>query len=225
MTISDLKIRIEKANEKVQKKLATIDKKEKWIASGKKDDFEVKWLQDDIKRLKSEIAETEKTIEKYEKQLSGEIEQERILFNEIPESMKLMQTELVERWDAWDIERRNRMKDDYRNLGWKEYQKKYRGSDVQFKDKTDEQIHNSNIQNAKYLIIDLYYRVKKITGEVTDWSGIRAARGACGMVVLLGFVTGKEGRAEILPVAITFKGFTSGFWFTMYKKGWLKWNL
>lgn len=175
MKISDLKIRIEKANEKVQKKLATIDKKEKWIASGKKDDFEVKWLQDDIRRLKSEIAETEKTIEKYEKQLSGEIEQERILFNEIPESMKLMQNELVERWDDWDIDRRNRMKDDYRNLGWKEYQKKYRGSDVQFKDKTDEQIHNSNIKNAKYLIIDLYYRVIRITGEVTDWSGIRAA--------------------------------------------------
>lgn len=196
MTAIDLKVRIQKAEEKIQKKLGTIEKKEKWIASGKKDEYEIRWLQDDIRRLKSEIAETEKTIEKYEKQLSGEVEQERIL-NEIPDSMKLMQSELVAKWDEWDMTRRNRMKEDYKSLVWKEFQKKYRGSDVFFKDKTDAQIHNSNVQSAKCLILDLYYRVVKITGDVMDWSNIRAAQGACGMIVLIGFVVGKEGRAEI----------------------------
>jgi hypothetical protein len=51
MTSYELKSRIQKANEKIQKKTATIAKKETWIASGKKDEYEIKWLQEDISRL------------------------------------------------------------------------------------------------------------------------------------------------------------------------------
>ena len=106
MTSYELKSRIQKANEKIQKKTATITKKETWIASGKKDEYEIKWLQEDISRLTREIAETQKTVEKYEKQLAGELERERVLLTEIPESMKQMQIELVERWNGYDFERR-----------------------------------------------------------------------------------------------------------------------
>lgn len=222
MRIETLKDRIQNAEMKIEKKSSTIIKKEALIVKKKAkiktlgfdpsaDKYEVNkksneaywlmcdidWLQDDIKRGSRDIEEIKVSLENYRQQLAGEIEKESILLKDIPESMKRMQTELVERWDSWDIERRNRMRDDYRTLGWTEYHKKYRGSDVQFKDKTDEQIHNSNVQDAKYLILDLYYRVRKFTGDITDWSGIRATSGACGMTVLNGFVVGKEGRAEI----------------------------
>ena len=158
---------------------------------------DIEYLKDDIKRGSREIEEIKLSLENYRQQLAGEIEKESILLKDIPESMKQMQVELVERWDVWDVERRNRMKADYRTLGWTEYTKKYRGSDVQFKDKTDEQIHNSNVQDAKYLILDLYYRVNNITGEITDWSNVHACHGSYGMTVLNGFVIGKEGMVEI----------------------------
>lgn len=223
MKIETLKDRILNATEKIQRKENTIVKKNTMIEKKSKklvslgvsepltanrydyrDNNEVYWLlcdigslEDDIKRGSKEIVEIKINLEKYQKQLAGEIEKESVLLKDIPELMKQLQTELVDRWDVWDIERRNRMKDDYRTLGWTEYHKKYRGSDVQFKDKTDEQIHNSNVQDAKYLILDLYYRVKNITGEITDWSNVHACQGAYGMTVLNGFVIGKEGRAEI----------------------------
>lgn len=222
MKIETLKDRIDNAKAKIEKKENTIIKKTALIA--KKEDkirklgFEpsddqrevaniskeafwlmcdIESLEDDITRGNKEIKEVKASLEKYEQQLAGEIEKESILLKDIPESMKQMQVELVERWDAWDIERRNRMKADYKELGWKAYCEKYRYSDKHFKDKTDEQIHNSNVQDAKCLILDLYYRVKKITGEITNWSGVHACQGTHGMTVLNGYVEGKEGRAEV----------------------------
>ena len=62
-----------------------------------------------------------------------------------------------------------------------------------FKGKSDEQIHDDNVQAAENLIIDLIYRVRKITGEITDWSDIRATVGTDGFTVLNGTVIGKEG--------------------------------
>lgn len=222
MKLETLQERIQNAKAKIEKKQNTITKKEALIikkeAAIRKLGFnpnadkhevsmistEAFWLicnvdnlKDDIHRGSSEIEEIKINLEKYEQQLAGEIEKESILLKDIPEYMKRMQIELVERWDAWDIERRNKMKADYNSLGWKEYHKKYQFSDCNFKDKTDEQIHSSNVQSAKYLILDLYYRVKEITGEITDWSNVYACQGACGMTVLNGYVQGKTGRAAV----------------------------
>ena len=82
-------------------------------------------------------------------------------------------------------------------MNTKDWWKKYNKSDFDLMYKTDEQIHNSNVQDAKILIIDLYYRVKDITGEVTDWRGIKMEVGTQGFPVLNGFVIGKEGRAYV----------------------------
>ena len=192
MNITTLKERIQKAEEKIQKKQATIAKKEAWIAK-KTDEYEIKWLQDDIKRLNREIEETQKTLEKYNKQLAGEMEVESLFLTEIPESMKAMQTELVERWDSWDIARRDRIRADKKEMDYKEFCKKYNPTErYDFIYKSDEDIHNANMKDAKAYILDLYYRVKAITGEVTDWSGIR-----CAGMALNGLVIGKEGRAEV----------------------------
>lgn len=210
MKIETIKDRIQNAESKIEKKQATIQKKSEWIAKkemkiaklSKEEKQFAQWdienWKNDIQRLNKEIAEIQSSLESYKQQLSGEIAKEEILLKDIPESMKRMQDELVEKWDAWDIDRRNRLKTEYKLLGWSEFHRKYKTrADYLFKDKTDEQIHNDNLQDAKCLILDLYYRVKRITGEIVDWSNIRAEQGTWGFTVLNGFVIGREGRCEV----------------------------
>ena len=227
MKITTLKERIEKAKEKVSKKENTIVKKTAQIEKKYKalekigvddpankdvEDFrgsenwhdiywlycDIKHLQEDIIRGGKEIDATKKTIEKYEAQLAGEIEKESLFLKEIPEIFKSLQEELVTHWDDHDKKRRERLQKVFRELGAREaFAKGYTGADYDFRNKTDDQIHDANVRDAKALILDLYYRVKDITGEVTDWSGIHATQGNGGFTVLNGIVIGKEGRAEV----------------------------
>ena len=55
--------------------------------------------------------------------------------------------------------------------------------------------YDDNVQSAENPIIDLIYRVRNITGEITDWSDIRASARTGGFTVLNGTVIGKEGIA------------------------------
>ncbi len=206
MKIETLSERIANAENKIGKKQLTIakkkaliDKKQQLIEakglanSDSPEALTLKWdiehYTDDISRLEREITETALTLDNYRKQLTG------VLITDMPDILKGLQEELVERWDKWDIERRDRIQSDYRELDYKEFSRKYTHADVMFKSKSDEQIHDDNVQAAENLIIDLIYRVRKITGEITDWSDIRASVGTGGFTVLNGTVIGKEGIA------------------------------
>lgn len=219
--IKNAESKIEKKRNTISKKAAAIEKKRnqvsktygidpdtydkyKWQEFGQEKGWNLYWtlceidsLVDDIKRLTDEIAETEISLEKYRGQLAGEIAKDEIFIKEIPESMRRMQMELVERWDAYDIERRNTILQDYREMGYKAFCKKHNAADRDFMYKTNEQIHKANEDDAKAMILDLYNRIKDITGEITDWSGVEAAIGTWGMTVLNGVVIGKEGRAVV----------------------------
>ena len=214
MKIETLQERIENAEKKIEKKRVTIvqkqsliDKKQRTYESKYSDNpnypeaLTLKWdiehYTDDISRLEREIAETTLTLDNYRKQLTGLMERVSVLITDMPDVLKGLQEELVERWDKWDIERRDRIQEDYQELDYKEFSRKYTHADVTFKAKSDEQIHDDNVQSAENLIIDLIYRVRKITGEITDWSDIRATNGTGGFTVLNGTVIGKEGIARI----------------------------
>lgn len=226
MKIETLRDRIEKAKAKMEKKSGTITKKNAMIGKkydaliklgvdnpgehykgefNEPHNADIYWtyvqveeLNFDIKRLQKEIVEIAKTLAKYEAQLTGEIAKEKILLDEIPESFNRLRDELVAEWDRWDLERRTRVKTAYKELGYKEFIRKgYTRADYEFMYKTEAQIHAANVQDAKALILDLYYRVKDITGEVTDWSGIETEIGTHGFTVLNGIVIGKEGRAKV----------------------------
>ena len=220
MKLDTLKSRIENAKSKIEKKILTIEKQRKWVEKKRqqiqklgfdpdsnKEDLrknsdafwlkcEIVHIEDDIQRNLMEIEETRKSLEKYQSQLSGELEKEEILLKDIPESMKQLQDELVKEWYAYDIRRRDKIKADRYSLPYTEFNKKYRFSDVEFMYKTDEQIHSDNLQDAKMFILNLYYRVKNITGEVVSWEGIHLTFGNGGPV-LNGYVAGKEGRCEV----------------------------
>lgn len=159
---------------------------------------DIRHLNEDIRRGGKEIEATKKTLEKYEAQLSGEIEKESIFLTEIPEVFKDLIDELVTTWDIWDHERRERLRKVFNELGSTEcFKRGYTGADYEFRYITDEKIHENNTRDAKALILDLYSRVKDITGEVTDWSDIHATQGTGGFTVLNGVVIGKEGRARV----------------------------
>ena len=212
MRIETLSERIANAENKIGKKQRTILKKQvliikkqhlldtKFLANS--DSPEVRTLKwdiehytDDISRLEREIAETTLTLDNYRKQLTGLMERVSVLITDMPDVLRKLQEELVMRWDKWDIERRDKIIADYRELDYKECSRKYTHADVVLKSKTDEQIHDDNVQASEDLIIDLIYRVRKITGEITDWSNIRASVGTGGFTVLNGTVIGKEGIA------------------------------
>ena len=212
MKIETLSERIANAENEIGKKQLTIAKKQALIDK-KQQLLETKYLANsdstkaltlrwdiehytgDISRLEREITETTHTLDNYRKQLTGLMEHISVLITDMPNVLKGLQEELVERWDKWDIERRDRIQSDYRELDYKEFSRKYTHADVMFKGKSNEQIHNDNVQSAENLIIDLIYRVRKITGEITDWSNIRASAGTGGFTVLNGTVIGKEGIA------------------------------
>ena len=214
MKIETLSERIANAENKIgrkqltiAKKKALIDKKRQLIEakglanSDSAEALTLKWdiehYTDDISRLEREIAKITLSLAEYRNQLSGLMERVSVLIMDMPDVLKGLQEELVERWDKWDIERRDRIQADYRELDYKEFSRKYTHADVMFKGKSDEQIHNDNVQSAENLIIDLIYRVRKITGEITDWSDIRATNGTGGFTVLNGTVIGKKGIARV----------------------------
>ena len=212
MKIETLSERIANAENKIGKKQITIAKKQAMIAkkqqlletkylvnSDSPEALTLKWdiehYTDDISRLEREINETTLSLAEYRKQLTGLMDRVSVLITDMPDILKGLKEELVERWDKWDIERRDRIQSDYRELDYKEFSRKYTHADVMFKGKSDEQIHDDNVQSAENLIIDLIYRVRKITGEITDWSNICASAGTGGFTVLNGTVIGKEGIA------------------------------
>lgn len=180
-----------------------------WTAE---EDHDVYWtlcdidtLEDDIIRLNKEISETQKTIEKYKGQLAGEIEKESIFIKEVPEVMKKLEDQLIAEWDRWDMDRRERLSKVYKEVGYEaffkgtpeeHYWNKHTYADYQFMFLTDEEIHNSNVKFARQEVLDLYIRVKGVTGEVTDWSYIRLEQGNS-FPILTGVVVGKEGKASV----------------------------
>ena len=58
--------------------------------------------------------------------------------------------------------------------------------------KSNEEFMKANLRDAEAFIIDLYNRVKAITGEVIDWSHIRYKGKA-----LNGIVVGKNGKVNV----------------------------
>lgn len=222
MKIETLRDRIEKAKAKIEKKSGTIVKRnaqiEKKVALLKAEGIadpltadpwnyrqtdaywslcDIRDYQESIKRLEKEIAATRETLDKYEAQLTGEIAKEEILLKEIPEIFTSLRDDLVAEWDRWDLERQEYLEKQYRELGYTEFFKRHTLAGYNLIYKTGGEIHEANVQEAKALILDLYYRVKDITGEVTDWAGIDTEIGTHGFAVLNGIVIGKEGRAKV----------------------------
>lgn len=214
MTTQQITERIQKANEKIEKKQGTIAKKQALIAKKQSaiemmkgsdkyttdniywTECDIRHLTEDIERLEREIPEIRKTVEKYEKQLAGEIAKEELITKTMPEEFRTLKDTLVERWDAFDLERKAFLKEKLTEMSYRDFIRKYKSSAYELIRTANDDIHKRNSRDAEIFIIDLYNRVKNITGEVTNWKDIRLTFGNT-FPVLEGQVEGKEGIARV----------------------------
>ena len=171
---------------------------------------------EDLRRIPKEIAEIEAVVEKQKKQLAGEIAKEATFTTEIPERLIQYRDALIAEWDDFDKAKRQRLIDEYRRMeeeenvrrategkrpggteAYKAFIKKHRYAGYEFMYATDEEIHKSNEEDAKKLILNLINRVKDIVGEITDYSHLRVEPGNQGFAVITGYVVGTMGRASV----------------------------
>ena len=220
MTSTELKAKLEKAEEKVTKCEATIERHKKqaekklqllvkngWEA-GLEDDscfrgdnynrealntlYDYKYKLEDIKGAERKLRDAKQTVENWKNRLEKQIAMEEKIANEIPEAFKQARAKLVEEWVAYDIQARDRMIAKRKELDWKEFRKLYRYTEEDALSHTDEEFRKIEESEADKWLLNLYNRVKEITGEITDCRYIRWG-GKC----LDGYVIGEKGRANV----------------------------
>lgn len=144
------------------------------------------------------IPELEEKIKKAQERFDKQYNLEHTYTTEMPETFKKAQEFLAKKWTEWDIARREEMYtmyEQYRNgeIDGKDYYDKYGMGKGDKWEKTDEQFYQMELQEAKILIIDLFNRIKKITGEkIYSWTELHYDNGA-----LNGIVEGENGKAKV----------------------------
>ena len=150
----------------------------------------------DIRRLEKEIAEKEQKLPEYRTALEEAEQRERIIANEIPESMKEAKQNLIEAWTQYDLRFQATMRKDREEMEWREFSKKYAYTtreDYMYKSEAD--FRKRNEKEATIWLLDLYNRVKEITGNITDAKHIH-----WGGKALDGYIVGEKGTAEVFTV-------------------------
>lgn len=147
----------------------------------------------DIKNATEKLEDKKRILNNWKDRLEAAEAEEQKFLTEVPEAMKEMVNELVDRWDRYDLEEKALLKRKYDELGYSEFVKQYKLRKYNFmRYETEESIHKANVRNAEAYVKDLYNRIHLITGEVTDWSGI-----FCVGVALNGYVKGQLGAVNI----------------------------
>jgi hypothetical protein len=147
---------------------------------------------EDIRNATKKLEDKIRTLNNWKDQQVAAEAKERKFLMEVPDCMKAMMQELIQDWDEFDLIRRNRLLESYREMGWKKWHQTHTHADYLFMYQTSDQIHNENVRAAESTVMDLYNRVYAITGEVTDWNGIHY-----GGKVLNGEVYGKLGAVRV----------------------------
>ena len=220
MNSVELKERFTKAQEKVEKCKATIERHKKQAekklqiikANGWEDGIlddsryrgsnyryealsaisDYEWKLDDISGAERKLAEAEQVVKNWQEKLDKQVALELTIANEVPEAFKQARAELVERWVRNDIEAREVMLQKRKELSREGFRKLYRYTEEEALKHTDEEFRKIEEREADMWLLDLYNRVKAITGEVTDCSNIYWG-GKC----LDGYVVGKNGKAKV----------------------------
>ena len=230
MKSSELKEKLDKALERVEKAQGTIERHKKqlekkqavllrceWVKPFLNNLDEIKWdenkrkaykeatgddlywdacdvqhKEEDIKGAYKKLEEQKQIAENWREKYNKQVELETKIEFEMPPIFQQCKEDLAKDWTETDIRRREIMKEKRRELPWKEFRKAYSYNQEQEYGKTDEEFMRINLRDAELFIIDLYNRVKAITGEVTDWKNIHY-----GGKALNGYVVGENGTARV----------------------------
>lgn len=147
---------------------------------------------DDIINANSKLKDAEIILSNWIEKYNNKIASENVINNEMPKIFIDCRNELADDWTETDIKQREVMKIKRKELSYEEFRKIYKYTTEQSLSKTDEEFYKNNLKDAEFFIIDLYNRVKNITGEVTDWKNIYY-----GGKALNGFIVGVKGKAKV----------------------------
>ncbi len=152
---------------------------------------------EDIQGATEKLAEAEEIAANWAAKLEKQVKLEETITKEMPEIFSQLRDELAQSWTETDMERKRRwqkVKADYLagNIDRKAYRQMYSYSQEDALNKTEEEFYTENKREAGLFIIDLYNRVKAVTGEVTDWGNIHY-----GGKALNGWVEGVNGKARV----------------------------
>lgn len=221
MTVNTLNERIAKVEERIAKKYNTIKSKEQLIAKKQqaiikagynledkeaaRSDMNTFWmfcdiesLKDDLRRLPREIEELKNTLQKYQDQLIKASNEESCYANEVPECLKALEQQLADKWTTFDIARKNTLNQDAKNMDKQSFAEKYSAYERhELRYKSDNAILEDNKKDAKIYVLELFNRIKNITGDITDWTQVYLTNGARGCATLNGIVTGKQGICKV----------------------------
>ena len=153
---------------------------------------------DDIKRTERAIEEKKEIVAKWTTKLA-ETEKKEATQESFPEILKSFQQSVIEMWDRWDTKKKNMLIAEYKQMGYKEFIKKYtyRGYELAFRT-TLEEIHKDNVRASENLLMNLWNRVKEKVGEATDWAGLYVTQGnEWEGAVVNGVVKGTKGTAYV----------------------------
>lgn len=155
-------------------------------------ELDIDYIRRDIGKLIREMSRKQDKLLEYSTELEKVERRDEEMAKEVPEAFRQARDELVERWTEYDIQERNQMFKDSKEMEYKEYCKKYTYSRRDYLHHTDEEFRRLNSKAADAWLIDLYYRVKAITGTITDAKNLRFAGKS-----LNGIVYGEDGNARV----------------------------
>lgn len=147
---------------------------------------------EDIKGAQRKLRDAQVVVANWQEKLSKQLKLEQVYEMEMPVIFKQCQQDLAEQWTAADIRAREQMRKNKQELSYEEFRKLYKWTQEDELNKTDAQLKDANMHTAEAFIIDLYNRVKAVTGNVTDWSNIHY-----GGKALNGIVKGENGTARV----------------------------
>ncbi len=216
MTVKELEVKLAKALETVAKKEKLVAKREAKAAKLEAVLTKNGWSTDpmayagqcwneafsasydyrdavrELRETKLKLVDAKITAEIYEEKLQKQLEKEELIKTEVPEAFKQAKEELVNSWTAQDLANKKQMKALQKKLDYKEFREIYKYSQQEALEKTEEQFRKANERDAQKWLLDLYNRVKDVTGEVTDATGVKWAGKA-----LNGIVKGTNGTAVV----------------------------
>lgn len=205
-TVEKKKITIERHKAQAEKKLQALnkngwepDKKFEYAKSNNSDAYwaicEYEHKLDDIIGAEHKLAEAQEIALNWEKRYETALQRELTIAKEVPEAFKQAKQALVDSWVEQDIKEREVMLQKKRELSYTEFRKWYSYTEEEALKHTDEEFRKIEEREADIWLLDLYNRVKAITGEITDASYISWG-GKC----LDGYVVGVNGKANVTTI-------------------------
>ena len=220
MTVTELRERLKKAVEKCEKCVKTIERHEaqaqkkldkiiangwdasdryKYGAYGSEPNHDAYWAVceyenklNDIENAKKKLADAERIMGNWSEKLYKQVQIEKTIEEGVPTQLKEMQAELANVWYEGEIEHRDTMKAKRRQMDYVSFCRMYSARAWEDAERSDEQVKKEVERDARDFVIDLYNRIKHVTGNVTDWAGIHWKGKA-----LNGVVAGDHGTAKV----------------------------